>query len=144
MNKLNDCPFCNINTPILLQNNTAQMILSNPRKVPGHLLVMPKRHVEMPWKLERAELEDIFEILFQVEQKLVGSLGEGCDIRQNYRPYDSRSKNKVSHLSFHLIPRAEDDYLYKISEKYEEDLFVELDSDEKNALVKLLTSKKVK
>lgn len=133
-----NCPFCNPTERVLLQNDTAQVILSNPRKVPGHFLVIPKRHIEQPWNVSGQELQDIFSLIFTVEQRILGKLGEGCDIRQNYRPFMKQNQLKVDHVHFHVIPRALDDYIYSVSEKYETELFAELDDVERDAVSKLL------
>lgn len=133
-----NCPFCSPTERILKQNDSAQVILSNPRKVPGHILVVPKRHIEQPWQLEPNELQDIFSLIFDVEQKIIGELGDGCDIRQNYRPFLKQSQLKVDHLHFHVIPRSLDDYIHTVSEKFESDLFAELDDTERDAVGGLL------
>jgi histidine triad (HIT) family protein len=138
MAKATDCPFCNPSERILKENSHAQVILSNPHKVPGHLLVIPKRHVEKPWELTHEELTDIFDLIFMIEQKILGELGDGVDIRQNYRPFLQQSDLKVDHVHFHVIPRSLDDYLYKISERFETDLFAALDEAEAEAVAKLL------
>jgi diadenosine tetraphosphate (Ap4A) HIT family hydrolase len=122
----------------LRNNKYANLLLSNPHKVPGHFLITPKRHVEKPWELTSKELADIFELIFFVEQKILGELGDGVDIRQNYRPFLSQSRLKVDHVHFHVYPRSENDYLYQVSEQFETDLFVELDSKEAEAVAKLL------
>src|SRR5690348_179400 len=123
MAKTSNCPFCNLHERVLKENKTAQAFLSNPRKVPGHFLVTPKRHVEKPWELTKAELQDIFELIFFIEQRLIGKLGDGVDIRQNYRPFMKQSRLKKDHVHFHVYPRYLHDYLYKVSEKFETDLF---------------------
>ena len=138
MTEILDCPFCNPLERIVRANATAQLLLSDPRKVPGHCLVMPKRHVEKPWELTSQELQDIFDLINIVEQRVIGKLGTGCDIRQAYRPFLKQDALKVKHLTFHVIPRAKDDYLYSVSEKYEEDLFAELDDLERDEVAKLL------
>ncbi|MBC7707637.1 HIT domain-containing protein [Polaromonas sp.] len=132
------CPFCDPLERVVKSNDSAQMLLSDPRKVPGHTLVMPKRHVEKPWELTAEELQDIFALINFVEQRVVGKLGTGCDIRQGYKPFLKQDALKVNHLTFHVIPRAKDDYLYSVSEKYEEDLFAELDDLERDEVTKLL------
>jgi diadenosine tetraphosphate (Ap4A) HIT family hydrolase len=132
------CPFCNPLERVLKENAHAQVLLSDPRKVPGHFLVIPKRHLEKPWQLTEAELHDIFELIFFVEQKVIGKLGEGCDIRQNYRPFMGQSGVKLDHIHFHVIPRSLHDYIYQVSEKYDTDLFAELDDTERDAVAKLL------
>jgi diadenosine tetraphosphate (Ap4A) HIT family hydrolase len=135
------CPFCSLDTRVLRENETAQAFLSNPRKTAGHFLVTPKRHIEKPWELRTEELQDIFALLFEIEQKLIGELGDGCDIRQNYRPFMQQTKLKVNHLHFHLIPRYNQDYIYQVAEQYEADLFTELDSTEIQKVASLLDRK---
>lgn len=99
---------------------------------------MPKRHVEEPWELSHEEVTDIFDLIFTIEQKVIGKLGDGCDIRQNYRPYAHDEKLKASHVVFHVYPRYKEDYLYKVSEQYEADLFTDLDEQEEQDIIKLL------
>lgn len=132
------CPFCDPLERIVKENASAQVLLSDPRKVPGHILVMPKRHVEQPWDLTPLELQDVFELIFFIEQKIIGKLGDGCDIRQNYRPFMGQSALKIDHVHFHVVPRALEDYIYNVSEKFESDLFAELDDLERDAVTKLL------
>jgi diadenosine tetraphosphate (Ap4A) HIT family hydrolase len=133
-----DCPFCNPKERALKSNAHANVILSNPHKVPGHFLVVPKRHIEKPWELTHEELTDIFDLIFFIEQKVLGKLGEGVDIRQNYRPFLKQDRLKIDHVHFHVYPRSLEDYLYKVSEQYETDLFVELDTAEAKAVADLL------
>ncbi len=138
MSRNPNCPFCSLDTRVLKENNLAQAFLSNPRKVPGHFLVIPKRHIEQPWDLTKEELADIFELIFFIEKRIVSQLGEGADIRQNYRPFLKQGKLKVDHVHFHVYPRYNEDYLYKVAEKYEADLFTELDPSEMAEFAKLL------
>ena len=134
-----DCPFCELSDKIIKSNEHAVLILSNPRKVPGHCLVTPKRHVEQPWELTSEELKDIFALVWETEKKLIAAgLGDGVDVRQNYRPFLTQSKLKVNHVHFHVIPRALEDYIYQISEKYDTELFADLDKKEATEVAKLL------
>ncbi|HET8709246.1 MAG TPA: HIT family protein [Candidatus Saccharimonadales bacterium] len=133
-----NCPFCNLADRVLKSNEHANVILSNPHKVTGHFLVTPKRHVEKPWELTKAELSDIFDLIFFIEQKIIGKLGDGCDIKQNYRPFMKQSELKVDHVHFHVYPRSLEDYLYKVSEQFETGLFAELDDAERQAVADLL------
>lgn len=133
------CPFCKPDDRVLKENEHAIVILSNPRKVPGHFLVLPKRHIEEPWQLTAEELTDIFKLIFFVEQRLLeGNMGTGVDIRQNYRPFQKQAGLAASHVLFHVIPRAQDDYIYSVSEKFEKDLFADLDDLERKEVEKLL------
>lgn len=134
-----NCPFCSLDSRVLEENEHAVLILSNPRKVPGHCLVIPKRHVEQPWQLTSEELSGIFALVWETEQKLIAAgLGDGVDVRQNYRPFMGDSKLKRSHAHFHVIPRALEDYIYQISEKYDTELFADLDTKEAAEVAKLL------
>ncbi|HSH55218.1 MAG TPA: HIT family protein [Candidatus Limnocylindrales bacterium] len=141
MADVTECPFCNCEERVLKENDYAQVLLSDPHKVPGHMLVTPKRHVEKPWELTNLELTAIFDLIFYIEQKIIGKLGDGCDIRQNYRPFMNQSRLKVDHVHFHVIPRSLEDYIYKISEQYETDLFVDLDDMERDAVTDILKDK---
>lgn len=134
-----ECRFCSVKDRVLKENKHALVLLSNPRKAPGHFLVMSKRHVEKPWELTNDELNDIFELIFFIEQKIIGKLGDGCDVRQNYRPFLPEGKLKVDHIHFHVIPRYNQDYIYQVAEKYETDLFTDLDEAEAAEAAKLLT-----
>lgn len=138
MTATSDCPFCNQTQPVVTVNAHAKVLLSDPHKVPGHMLVVPKRHVEKPWELTHDELLDIFDLIFAIEQKIIGKLGDGVDIRQNYRPFLKQDDLKVNHLTFHILPRAQGDYLYSVSEQYEDQLYADLDDVEASAVSKLL------
>lgn len=134
-----NCPFCNMKDRVLKENEYAQVVLSNPRKVPGHFLVIPKRHIEKPWELTPEERQAIFDLIFVVEQKLLEhELGTGVDIRQNYRPFMKQNQLKVDHVHFHVIPRGLHDYIYTVSEQYETELFAELDDAERDEVAKIL------
>jgi diadenosine tetraphosphate (Ap4A) HIT family hydrolase len=132
------CPFCNPLERVIKSNKTAQLLLSDPRKVPGHFLITPKEHIEKPWDLNAVELKDIFELIFFVEKKIIGKLGDGCDIRQNYRPFVEQNALKLDHVHFHVIPRSHKDYIYDKVEKYETDIYAELDDHERESVIKLL------
>lgn len=138
MTKAPECAFCKPGDRVLKENVNAIVVLSNPRKVPGHFLVLPKRHVEEPWELTTSELQDVFQLIFFVEQHVLGKLGEGVDIRNNYRPFKKQDDLKVNHVLFHVIPRSPDDYIFTVSEKFEKDLFADLDDMERDEVAKLL------
>ncbi len=134
-----NCSFCNLKpNEVVKHNDTALVVLSNPRKVPGHILVLPKRHIEEPWQLTAEELTDVYKLIFFIEQRILGRLGDGVDIRQNYRPFKKQDELKKNHVLFHVIPRSKDDYLYTASEKFERDLFADLDNLERKEVEILL------
>lgn len=136
------CPFCSKDKhdqPIR-QNELAQVFLSNPHKVPGHVLVMPKRHVEMPWQMTPEEVQACFDLIFLIEKRFIGKLGDGFDVQQRFWPFRGQADFKQTHVLFHVIPRSEGDYLFKIAEGQQlEDLYADLDEVEGDAVARLLS-----
>ena len=112
-------------------------MFSNPRLMEGHLLIIPKRHVERLSELNEQEKKDLLETVIEFEEKLL-KVFPGCDIRQNYRPFIKQSDYKVDHLHVHLQPRTMEDDLYKKVQVFEKDVFKRSTKDEENKLIKLL------
>ena len=129
-----DCPFCisvRKENRILKEGKHAFVIFSNPRLMPGHLLVIPKRHVEGRVKdLTAPEREEIFGLLSEFQAKILKKISSGCDIRQNYKPYVKNSRTHVNHMHFHLHPREFKDELYRKCQIYETDIFKPLTDSE--------------
>ena len=136
-----DCPFCNIdkkrNTVIKYYKNVF-VIFSNPRLMEGHLLVIPKRHVEKPSELNEEEKKELFDTVIEYQEKILKNMAPGCDIRQHYRPFLKQSESKVNHLHIHLQPREFNDKLYEKCQIYHEDVFKELTKEEVDKISKLL------
>lgn len=136
-----DCPFCKINkekTRIVEQTKNNLVILSNPKLVSCHILVIPKRHVERLFELNELEKEDIMKLLIKYQEKILKKVSSGCDIRQNYRLFQKQGKIKVNHLHIHLQPRELEDELYEKCQIFEKEIFKELESGEIEKFSKLL------
>lgn len=121
-----NCPFCNLDpkrNKLIYDGETVFVIPSNPRLVEGHLLVIPKRHIEKPFELNSEERKEILDTILKFQEKIVRSFSQGCDIQENYRPYTPQSETKVNHIHFHLIPRNPEDELSRISDKGRRELF---------------------
>jgi ATP adenylyltransferase len=120
------CPFCNIHPErnlILRQTKSIAVLLSNPREMPGHLLVIPKRHVEKPSQLTASERKELFGTIILYQEKILSRISEGCDISQHHRPFQKQNNYKVDHLHFHLKPRKMRDRLFQLCERYEKEVF---------------------
>ena len=81
-----NCPFCNIDKnrdKILYESKHSIVIFSNPRLMIGHLLVIPKRHVEKLYELNMEERNDLFDNVIEFQKRILQNLAGGCDIRQN-------------------------------------------------------------
>jgi len=128
-----DCPFCKLDTGknrIIRRGKTVFVMFSDPRLVKGHLLVIPKRHLERISELNAEERKEVFEVLVEFQEKILARLTPGCDIRSNYRPFLKQSSLKVNHLHFHLLPRESEDELYKKSMVFERGVFKDLGEGE--------------
>lgn len=136
------CPFCakaKEEGRILKEGRHAYVLLSSPRLVPGHLLVIPKRHVEGRLAdLSGEEREEIFELLIEFQGRILEKLSSGCDIRQSYKPYAKKSRTHVDHMHFHLYPREYEDELYQKADVYRTSLYQNLPEEEHDRLFRLL------
>jgi diadenosine tetraphosphate (Ap4A) HIT family hydrolase len=121
------CPFCEIvkdkKEYILAENKSVYVTLSNPRLMPGHLLVIPKRHVEKICELTKDEREDFFDMTIKIQEKVLKEIAPGCDICEHYRPFIPDNAYKISHLHMHIRPRFLDDELYLKVQKFENQVF---------------------
>ena len=100
------CPFCEKNIDkksIVKKGKTVIVFLSDPRLVKGHLLVVPRRHVEKLSELTKAEQEELFRTVIEYQEKILSLFASGCDIRQNYRPFQKQNGLKVHHLHFQYM-----------------------------------------
>lgn len=139
------CAFCNLGSRVIKSNASALLFLSNPRRTSGHALVIPKRHISEPWKLRKRELVDIFNLIFFYEKKTVGKLGDGFEIRENFRPDIKEDNIKMDHIHFHIIPRNRRDVIEKKSiDKEYFKLFSPLKEKEKEMVLKILESRRKK
>lgn len=136
------CPFCEIDktrTRVIQETPLALIILSNPRLMPGHTLVIPKRHVEKPSDFTEAERKGIFDTVLAMQDKIMSVFSSGCDIRQNCRPFMPQSRVKVDHVHFHLQPREMEDELYHVSQIHEKQLWQDLTAEEMENFLTLYT-----
>ncbi|MCL1839873.1 HIT domain-containing protein [Candidatus Saccharibacteria bacterium] len=125
MSKARKCPFCEP-TKILEETGLAWLLASDPRLAFGHLLVVPKRHVERPWEMSSDEMSAVWSLIKKYQKLLSEKAGDGCDVRENYRPFLPQSQLKVDHVHWHLIPRTDNDEIYMKSQIGEKWLFHKL------------------
>lgn len=78
----------------------------------GHLLVIPKRHVESLAELSENERKELFDTAIEYQQRIINKLASGCDLRQHNRPMIPENDLKVDHVHIQLQPREFDDELY--------------------------------
>lgn len=139
-----DCRFCKINeikTRILEEKKFVRVILSNPRLMSGHVLIIPKRHVHKISELDLEEKKELFDTVVEFQEKIINKVASGCDIRQNYRPFQKEDDLKVNHLHIHLQPRELFDELYEKCQIHEKGVFKELKKEEAEKIISLLGEK---
>jgi diadenosine tetraphosphate (Ap4A) HIT family hydrolase len=135
------CPFCSIDkrrTFIVENKETLYVALSNPRLVRGHLLVILRRHVEKLSELSKEEQHMLWDTVVEYQERILSTLSTGCDVRQNYHPFQRQGRVKVDHLHVYLIPREFKDQIYQVTQIYETQLFQDIDEEEKRAVLLLL------
>lgn len=137
-----DCPFCNVeqnekNRIIEIRTRTVIMF-SNPRLMPGHLLVLPKRHVLGLVELSAEERKELFDTAIEYQEKILKNVASGCDLRQHNRPFIKQNDLKIDHVHFHLQPREFEDELYIKSGIHDRAIFKPLTQEEANIYLKLL------
>jgi histidine triad (HIT) family protein len=139
-----DCRFCDIiaqdSERIIRRTKGSIVILSNPRLMPGHVLVVPKRHVERFSELSDEERKDLFDETIWLQEKILQTIAPGCDVCEHFRPFIPENSLKVNHLHVHLRPRKLDDELYEKVQIYERDVFRAPDGEELKKYKKLFSA----
>jgi len=122
-----NCPFCEIlkrdPSRIIESRERFFVILSDPRLMPGHLLIIPRRHVQVPWEMPLGDHMIIVQAIMKYQKIIIDKIAEGCDVRQNYRPFIKDNPLAIKHLHWHLIPRDNKDKLYQESMRHEDKVF---------------------
>lgn len=137
-----ECPFCNIvnnkSERMLRETTHTFTVLSNPRLMQGHLLVIPKKHIERLSELSKEERDELFNEVVNLQEKVLTKIATGCDVSQHFRPFIPNSYLKVGHLHFHVRPRELDDDLFTKVQAFEKDVFEEIKIDEVEKYRKIL------
>ncbi|OGY24335.1 MAG: hypothetical protein A2172_00525 [Candidatus Woykebacteria bacterium RBG_13_40_15] len=136
------CPFCSreIKKRAVEEGSYSFVTLSDPRLAPGHLLIIPSRHIRILSDLRNEEVVEIFKFLSKYQKKILDMLSKGVEIRQNYKPYFKNSRTHVNHLHFHLVPREETDEIAKKLDTKRKSLYKELQLDEAERILGILTN----
>lgn len=132
------CPFCNLGKRgVMYTGKEVFVLMSNPRLVKGHLLIVPKRHVEKLSELNASERTEMLDTVIVFQEKLM-KIFEGCDIRQHCRPFLPEGRTKVDHVHFHVLPRNNKDELYQVVQIHQNKLWKDLSDGEIQEVQELL------
>ena len=104
-----ECPFCHLpNDRILFENNLAIAFRDAFPIAEGHLLVIPKRHIESWFELKSDERESCHELILNGKKAIKNedSSVSGFNLGVN----DGLSEGQtILHAHLHLIPRRHGD-----------------------------------
>jgi histidine triad (HIT) family protein len=106
------CVFCqiaagNISAEIVWRGEGALAFLDHKPLFPGHVLLIPDRHIETLADLPAAEIGGLFAAAQRIERAVVAALkAEGSFIAIN-----NRVSQSVPHLHIHIVPRRKGDGL---------------------------------
>ena len=105
-NSSQNCPFCHPEG-ILFENDLAYSILDNSPVNPGHLLIIPKRHVADFFLCAHAEKDALLSLLDEAKSYLDGKHAPaGYNIGINVGEVAGQT---IFHVHLHLIPRYQGD-----------------------------------
>ena len=104
------CVFCmKPETEILAENDLALAFYDKYPVNVGHVLIIPRRHVESFFEATPEELAAINELLFEVKDKLEARFRpDGYNIGVNV---GGAAGQTIFHLHVHIIPRYKGDVL---------------------------------
>jgi diadenosine tetraphosphate (Ap4A) HIT family hydrolase len=107
-----NCPFCNptiLNAQTFYEDDLTLGLCTNRPKMPGHCLVIPKRHVERFEDLTDEESVQICRVLKKVDRAVSKTFNTSSYLllQKNGR----ESAQTVPHVHFHYIPRKAGDYI---------------------------------
>jgi len=102
------CPFCSPPTEQIVLQSTEAMVLWDTHPVsPGHVLIVPRRHVASLFESTAAEREEMLRLADEAHRILVEKHApDGFNLGINDGPAAGQS---VPHLHMHMIPRYRGD-----------------------------------
>lgn len=106
----NNCPYCTlpqVQAVKIIENNYTWAFPTNIPIVPGHILVIPKRHIAKYDDLTNAEKSAIEELRIKLTQSLKKTFkSEGFNFAWN----DGKNAGQsIPHFHLHIVPRKEGD-----------------------------------
>lgn len=99
-----NCPFCNIDEQRIIAENDLVMAIKDGFPVnPGHMLIIPKRHVSDYFKLDEAEKQALWSMADYCKTIIENiHKPDGYNIGINIGTAAGQS---IPHVHLHLIPR---------------------------------------
>lgn len=103
-----NCIFCNIDkNRIIKENETAVAIYDNFPVNKGHMLIIPKRHIDNYFETEESDREGLWQLVHECKDFLDEEFKpDGYNVGINC---GHTAGQTVMHLHIHLIPRYDGD-----------------------------------
>lgn len=103
------CPFCKISQDALVLENEFAFAIDDRFPVTfGHLLVIPKRHVESYFDLTRDELNACDDLLRRARSAIISKDSSVCGFNIGINDGHAAGQT-IAHCHIHLIPRRAGD-----------------------------------
>ena len=107
-----DCPFCAIaagaaDAQLVLDEEHTLAFLDRRPLFPGHVLLIPRRHVAALDELPA----ELLTPLFAQAQRLAGAVQRGLQADGSFVAINNRVSQSVPHLHVHIVPRRRGDGL---------------------------------
>jgi len=107
---MKNCPFCrdNIKDRIIAEQNSVVAILDSYPVTDGHLLIVPKRHVQDYFSMDETEKKDVDDLIMKLKNRIaekddsVTGFNIGTNIGES-------AGQTIFHAHVHLIPRRNGD-----------------------------------
>ena len=107
---MKDCPFCydNIKDRVVAEQNSVVAIQDNYPVADGHLLIVPKRHIEDYFSLNETEKRDTDVLIMKLKDRITENDHSvtGFNIGTNV---GESAGQTIFHAHIHLIPRRNND-----------------------------------
>ena len=105
---MQECPFClKEGVDVLMQNKYAKAILDNYPVSKGHILIVPKRHVNKPSELSSEEMADVLSLVKEAKGVMnIIAEPDGYNVGINI---GKAAGQTVEHMHVHVIPRYQGD-----------------------------------
>ena len=102
-----DCLFCSIDKELVFEDAISKAFLDHRPLFPGHVLVVPKLHVETLAQLPA----DLVEPFFKIVQKMTTGVETAMGAEGSFVAINNKVSQSVPHLHVHVVPRRKGDGL---------------------------------
>lgn len=108
-----NCIFCKIasgrtNSHVVFQDDSCIAFLDIHPVNPGHILIVPKRHVERFSDLQKTEAAHLFETAYQIYAAINASILK-CEGANIFLSDGAVAGQEVAHTHLHIAPRYAND-----------------------------------